>query len=364
MSERPNRPNLNEVKQLIARSTPPEQYIPTKERGAVQNPHLWVLGAGASFAAAPDGDANGSPLPLLRNLAHVIGIADEVTHQGLADLVNDFEGLYSFIFDKPEYVELRDLAEEKVLAYFEKLRLPSTPTVYDYLVLGLRKKDLIATFNWDPFLLQAYRRNFDAARGNLPYICFLHGNVAAGCCVQDQKAGAVGARCSKCGNLLEPTKLLFPVERKNYNDDSFIKSQWEQTTDFADIAYIFSVFGYSAPKTDVEARTLLKSAWTTSKYARQSELEVIDVKSDEELEQAWSEFQFSHHFRYHHDFSECLLYKRPRRSCELLYSWLLDVEWTEDKPYPDCQTLEELHDWIAPLIEEEVTYAAGGSLAL
>lgn len=349
----------NQVSDLLAQLTPKKQYIPTKERGAVLNPHLWVLGAGASLAAAPDGDATGKTLPLLRDLSRVIGIADEVKRRGLEDLVDDFEGLYSFIFDNPAYVDLRELAEERVLSYFAHLRLPDRPTVYDYLVLGLRQKDLIATFNWDPFLIQAYRRNFDAARGRLPYLCFLHGNVWVATCGQDQRKGRPGAMCGTCGGPLEPSKLLFPVERKNYNDDPFVKAEWDQTTTFADIAYIFTVFGYSAPKTDIEARALLKSAWTSSKYASQSELEIIDVKSEDELDAAWDEFQFSHHFRYHSNFADCLVHKRPRRSCELLFSWLLDVEWTDDKPYPDCGTLEELHDWIAPLIEEELAYEGG-----
>jgi hypothetical protein len=33
------------------------------------------------------------------------------------------------------------------------LELPDHPTVYDHLLLSLRKKDAIFTFNWDPFLL-------------------------------------------------------------------------------------------------------------------------------------------------------------------------------------------------------------------
>ena len=38
--------------------------------------------------------------------------------------------------------------------YFAMLRLPDSPTLYDYLILSTM--DIIATFNWDPFLLQAY----------------------------------------------------------------------------------------------------------------------------------------------------------------------------------------------------------------
>ena len=43
-----------------------------------------------------------------------------------------------------------------LLDYFSSLALPEHPSIYDYLVLGLRPKDVIATFNWDPFLMLAH----------------------------------------------------------------------------------------------------------------------------------------------------------------------------------------------------------------
>lgn len=340
------------------------QYIPAKERGGVLHPHVVILGAGASLAALPEGDAQGRKLPLLWNLAHVIGIADEVKRQGLSEFVDDFERLYSFIFGKPEYAELTMLAERRVNSYFGALELPSHPTTYDYLVLGLRPKDLIATFNWDPFLIQAYRRNHAAANGRLPIICFLHGNVLAGACVEHRIKGIPGVPCKTCGKPMEASKLLFPVERKNYNDDEFIKTEWETTQHYANLAYIFTAFGYSAPKTDVEARWLLRKAWTTSQIRSQAEFEIIDIKPESELDAAWGEFEFSHHYRYHTNFGDSLIGRRPRRSCELLFSWLLDVQWTEGKPYPDCSSLEELHQWIAPLVEEEEAYDSGAELTL
>jgi hypothetical protein len=54
-------------------------------------------------------------------------------------------------------------------------KLPNEPTIYDHLVLSLRPKDLIATFNWDPFLYQAFVRNGHV--GDMPYLAFLHGTM-------------------------------------------------------------------------------------------------------------------------------------------------------------------------------------------
>lgn len=42
-----------------------------------------------------------------------------------------------------------------------EIQIPERPTIYDQLLLNLRPKDLIATFNWDPLISQAYKRNKD-----------------------------------------------------------------------------------------------------------------------------------------------------------------------------------------------------------
>lgn len=48
-------------------------------------------------------------------------------------------------------------------------------TVYDQLLVSLRPTDAVFTFNWDPFLFDAYKRNHLAVA--LPPIFFLHGNL-------------------------------------------------------------------------------------------------------------------------------------------------------------------------------------------
>lgn len=63
--------------------------------------------------------------------------------------------------------------------------LPDEPTIYDFLVMSLTNKDLIATFNWDPFLVQAIGR-IQKYTDNIPQVAFLHGNVAVGYCSDDK----------------------------------------------------------------------------------------------------------------------------------------------------------------------------------
>lgn len=188
-------------------------------------PHVVLLGAGASRAALPHGDKNGRPVPLLRDVAAELKLADLFP----ADLRNlartDFEAAYSRLSESnaSETEEIDRLVGD----YFSDLELPDEPTIYDALNLSLRGKDAIFTFNWDPFLLQSRVRL--AKLGvvpSFPKLFFLHGNVMAGFCKKDKVSGLVGRRCSTCGEPFEPSRLLFPVEKKNYQDGSLIEREW------------------------------------------------------------------------------------------------------------------------------------------
>ena len=57
-------------------------------------PHVVLLGAGASLAAFPAGDANGCRLPLMRNLVEVVGLGDLLAAHGVYENHEDFEALY------------------------------------------------------------------------------------------------------------------------------------------------------------------------------------------------------------------------------------------------------------------------------
>src|SRR5436190_220154 len=84
--------------------------------------------------------------------------------------------------------------------------------------LPLMKKDLIATFNWDPLLTQAYRRN--SQRVTLPPLYFLHGNVTIGYCQTDNNMGVNWNPCSRCDLPFTPTKLFYPISEKDYHLDA------------------------------------------------------------------------------------------------------------------------------------------------
>src|ERR1700722_15150472 len=91
--------------------------------------------------------------------------------------------LYMIDWLTSQYPDLIKRIEDIIENYFAFMQLPEEATIYDYLILSLREKDIIATFNWDPFLAQAFARNMEVIGfRNMPKIVFLHGNVAMGVC--------------------------------------------------------------------------------------------------------------------------------------------------------------------------------------
>ncbi len=123
-------------------------------------PHVVILGAGASKQAMPAGDKFGKKIPLLDELPELEELAPE-WKQLISEACpppGNFESQFSWIKQKDIYSSQLSKIEKIISSYFESLYLPDSPTIYDYLVLGLRSKDVIATFNWDPFLMQAYKR--------------------------------------------------------------------------------------------------------------------------------------------------------------------------------------------------------------
>jgi hypothetical protein len=176
-------------------------------------PHVVLLGAGASKASLPNGDKNGVEVPLLRDLAETLSLANEFPDDLRALAIDDFEAAYSRLFDRDG--SLTERIDERLRDYFGRLELPDAPNLYDVLNLSLRRKDAIFTFNWDPFLLQSRVRLARLGVGRcLPQLYFLHGNVLAGFCRKDRTSGMVGTRCSSCGEFFEPSRLCFRSRRR------------------------------------------------------------------------------------------------------------------------------------------------------
>ena len=104
-------------------------------------PHIVLLGSGASRAAFPQGDLHGKILPTMSDLIDTIDLFPLLKGIKIdSEKLTNFELLYSDLSSKPEHGHLLKKLENKVYNYFSALKLPSTATHYDRLLLSLRKK--------------------------------------------------------------------------------------------------------------------------------------------------------------------------------------------------------------------------------
>lgn len=317
---------------------------------SMTRPHVVLVGAGASRAACPNGDRHGRFLPVMKDFYQVPNIGSLLKAAGFDPHAN-FETIYSQIAADPALVDLCRALEDTVFQYFSSLELPTAATIYDHLIVSLRPKDVIATFNWDPFLIQAARRH--RYIGEMPRLLFLHGNVAHGFCVRDRVSGVRGARCSQCGEPFAPDRLLFPIEKKDYESDPSISAGWEGLRYALKHAFMFTIFGYGAPSSDASAVALLSSAWGEPSRRSLEQTEIIDIRSAGELRAVWKRFIHTHHYEIHASFYDSWLAMHPRRSGEAFTSQYLDAEFIEDNPLPSRASLSELHDWLQPLLSAE-----------
>ena len=321
------------------------------KRNSCESPHVVLLGAGASLASCPNGDANGRRLPLMTNLVEVVGLNDVISRAGVDPNISDFESFYDHVVTSGKHKTLVSELEEAIRSYFADLKLPDSPTLYDYLVLSLRKKDIIATFNWDPFLAQAFRRNMHLKE--MPRIVFLHGNVAVGLCRDHQAVGFLDQRCATCGCALLPSPLLYPVGSKDYSSDPYIKSEWNGVRDHIEHAYFVTIFGYSAPVSDREARELMLEVWRKNPTRDLAQFDVIDIKSKRELDRTWHDFKEGNNFGCYKSLFETSMLIHPRRSCDAFAMATLQQNPWRENPWPRFDSLSEMQEWIKPIVDEE-----------
>lgn len=317
-----------------------------------ERPHVFILGAGASRAAFPNGDANGKHLPLMSDLVETLDLAPVLEAHSIRWTGGNFEELYARLtVEMSSNNGLTNEIETRLQAYFAQLRLPEAPTLYDHLVLSLRSKDVIATFNWDPFLFDACARN--AHRAGYPRTFFLHGNVRVGFCADDRTAGPLTLRCPKCHHLFRASRLVCQVTTKNYTTDPYIGAQWNNLKHALQNAYMLTIFGYSAPQSDAEAVALMREAWGTPETRNLEEIEVIDLKDRDQLRKTWSPFIHTHHYRTYDSWYHSWTAEYPRRTCEAMWSTLMENNPHQPARLPTDADFAQLWAWVDLLLKME-----------
>lgn len=293
----------------------------------------------------------------MNQLAEMLPLPADMAEDDREALRVDFEGGYARLAERGGgEVEALDAA---IHEYFEGLKLPEQPTIYDLILLCLRGKDVIFTFNWDPFLVQARRRLLLLGVPNsiLPDMYFLHGNVAVGMCDDHPVIGNFPGRCPRCSQIYEPMRLLYPIGEKHYWDGAVLQGQWMTAQSGLENAFMLTVYGYSAPKTDVEALRLLKEGWHRHGPRQLECIEIINRPGSDRdaLYDAWTFLIFQDHYKIRESFDESWMARHPRRTFEAYRRQSLDGDWgVEDNPVPsNAPDLPSLISWFEPLFAAE-----------
>ncbi len=324
-----------------------------QENGLVIAPHVVILGAGASIAMTLlNSELGTKKLPAMNDLVEVVGLSTLLDKHGIEYEGKDFEELFSQLKLDVGYEKLTDEIEVKIYNYFASMQISDDVTIYDYLVMSLTKNDVIATFNWDPFLIQALERCSNYTN-NLPRPIFLHGNVGVGVCYKDTTVGHMGKNCSRCGNVFEATPLLYPIGKKDYSANPLIKSEWDALRNYLDTAYFVTVYGYSAPVSDYEAKKLMLDIWKENNSMEISEFEIIDIQDEKKLLNTWDEFIYNDHVMISDNIFDSYLFNHPRRATTDLFQATMMLNLQEENPILKCTSLNDLYNWIKPLIDAE-----------
>jgi len=286
------------------------------------------------------------------NFVNVVGLEDVMEDAGADYEGRNFEEVYSELWSRDPRSRHIDEVKTRVYNYFSAMKLPNTPTLYDQLIMSLRNKDVIATFNWDPFLHDAWMRNAHVAEP--PQMVFLHGNVRQGYCLSHKLKGIPGAICPYCPDTrFTPSPLLFPIGHKNYQEDPLIVDEWTRLKRILGMAFTITIFGYSAPSSDREAVDLMREAWSGKRTRQFEEIEIIDIKSEDVIYNTWKPFIFSHHWRRRSTLNESLIGQHPRRTCEVLLQQTVEAKFVESNPYLCPDNLEDMWRWFDELLRAE-----------
>jgi len=316
------------------------------QRGCV---HTVILGAGASIALQKaNGIKNNKELPSMLNFVEKVNLIPILEKHNIDDYNINFEDLYSRLWiEKDKHNVLLKELETHIRDWFIDLELSDKPTIYDYLILGLRNKDCIATFNWDPLLLQAMRRCKKHV-DTLPEILFLHGEVTFTVDYKNKRVTTLDQRPD-----LTPGPILFPVKEKDYKSNEVIAQFWNIFLEYLKISKMVTVFGYSAPKTDIIAIDTMKSAWGDVDERNFEQFEFIDIKSEDEILESWKDFVHTHHFHCIDNFFDSSIGYHPRRTGEDYFTRNIEAIPTDILTAPRDCSFEDLINWHKVLVEIE-----------
>jgi hypothetical protein len=116
---------------------------------------------------------------------------------------------------------------------------------------------------------------------------------------------------------------------------------------------VLTVFGYAAPQSDAEAVELMSSAWGNVSERNMEQVELIDIRGEDELRRTWSRFIHTHHYDISRDFYNSWIGSHPRRTGEAWWAQFFEAKFISKNRIPQPESLGQLQEWFAPLLAAE-----------
>ena len=310
--------------------------------------HVVLLGAGASIAVMkamqtiPTYDKTSrllvTPPPAMNDFLKVAGLDYILKDINIHTSSNNLEDIYTELSlrsqNEPKIKEVCSILENEIRDYIGRFYYPRNQlSLYDLLILTLRRKDCIYTFNWDPLIYDARARvayemgrwlNKDAT-DYLPNIMYLHGNAKLGYCLKDKQIGQIQGYCSKCQQELKPMPLLYPTKKKHYSDGEYIEDAWKRLEHYNSLSPLLTVWGYSSPDSDNEAQEKIFQSWCCQERIdgclhvnnKIKHLEVINTDRTTQFRNKWEKYTNpAIPPSFYDNISESVLFKFPRSTIE------------------------------------------------
>ena len=84
-----------------------------------------------------------------------------------------------------------------------------------------------------------------------------------------------------------------------------------------------------------------------------AQIDLVDIKPRESVKDSWKDFIVRGNYAIQADFFNTYLSIHPRRSCDAFaMATLQQRPWT-DNNFPKGLSLEQLQEWVKPLVDEE-----------
>lgn len=98
----------------------------------------------------------------------------------------------------------------------------------------------------------------------------------------------------------------------------------------------------------------IKAAWGTPEERQFEQIEIIDIRDEDELRATWQPLIHTHHYDVSSSYFDSWLARHPRRAIDQFVEQFLEAQFIDDHPVPrEASSFDELWDWFDRLAADE-----------